>query len=257
MDIRTTNVTAIYLGQRFIINKLALGKALATTPLVYAYGESGRIVLFRYGVMVSYGLSQAELINLEQKITGITITPHAQPVTESFELIQSDEAEGIREETFNLHEFDLPRLQLIAEILACVVVLDFYEAAVSSTFDYLEPLAQNLKQQSRTVSNDKKLLSQIGEILSIQGKMVGRVEVSEKPEVLWEYPQLERLYQRLEDEFEITERHVALERKLALITKSAETLLDLLNHKRSLRVEWYIVILIVIDIIVSLGEYLF
>ena len=73
-----------------------------------------------------------------------------------------------------------------------------------------------------------------------------------KPEVLWEYPGLERFYLSLETEYEIRERHTALERKLDLISRTAETLLDLVHNKRSLRVEWYIVILIVVDIIVSL-----
>ena len=37
--------------------------------------------------------------------------------------------------------------------------------------------------------------------------MVGRVAVAEKPELLWDRPDLEGLYIRLEDEFEIKERH--------------------------------------------------
>jgi uncharacterized Rmd1/YagE family protein len=47
---------------------------------------------------------------------------------------------------------------------------------------------------------------------------------------------------------------VALERKLDLISRTAETLLELMQHKRSLRVEWYIVILIVIEILLTLYE---
>ncbi len=94
----------------------------------------------------------------------------------------------------------------------------------------------------------------IGDALLIDHKMVGRVEVGEKPELLWERPELERLYVRLEDEYEIRERHLALERKLSLISRTAETLLDLLQHHRSLRVEWYIVALIVFEIFLTLYE---
>lgn len=50
---------------------------------------------------------------------------------------------------------------------------------------------------------------------------VGRVEVDEKPETLWERPDLERFYVRLEDEYELKERHLALERKLELISRTA------------------------------------
>lgn len=84
--------------------------------------------------------------------------------------------------------------------------------------------------------------------------MVGRVEVTEKPELLWDHPEHEQLYLRLEDEYELTERHAALDRKLSLISRTAETVLSILQDKRTLRVEWYITILIVIEIFITLGE---
>ena len=86
----------------------------------------------------------------------------------------------------------------------------------------------------------------------IEGKMIGRVEIAEKPELIWDHPEYERLYLRLEDEYELTERHAAVDRKLALISRTAETLLSILQNQRSLRVEWYIVVLIVIEIVITL-----
>ena len=45
---------------------------------------------------------------------------------------------------------------------------------------------------------------------------------------------------------------MALHRKLEVIGQTVETVLDLLQSRRSLRVEWYIVILIVAEIVLSL-----
>ena len=59
---------------------------------------------------------------------------------------------------------------------------------------------------------------------------------------------------RLEDDYEIVERNVALERKLDLVSKTAETLLQLSNETRALRVEWYIVALIVLEILLTLFQ---
>ena len=67
--------------------------------------------------------------------------------------------------------------------------------------------------------------------LLIEAKMIGRVEATEKPELIWDYPEYERLFMRLEDEYELSERQSALERKLSLISRTAETLLGILqNH---------------------------
>ncbi len=62
---------------------------------------------------------------------------------------------------------------------------------------------------------------------------------------------------RLQNEYELKERHLDLERKLSLIAQTAETLLDILRNERSLRVEWYIVILIILEILLTLYQMIF
>ena len=64
------------------------------------------------------------------------------------------------------------------------------------------------------------------------------------------------LYLRLENEYELRERLIALEQKLALISKSVETALAILQRDSSYRVEWYIVILIVGEIFLSIYDIL-
>ncbi|MCK7497852.1 MAG: RMD1 family protein [Comamonadaceae bacterium] len=100
----------------------------------------------------------------------------------------------------------------------------------------------------------KALLRELGDVLLIQSRMVGRAEVSEKPDITWELPVLDRLYDRLAVEFELRDREQALTRKLELIQLAANNYLNLLNGQRTLRVEWYIVILILAEILLILYE---
>ena len=151
----------------------------------------------------------------------------------------------------------IERLQLVADILGKSVVLAQYESKVSQSFERIEPFAANLEKRSPAGRQARELLRYIGSVMLSEHNMVGRVEVAEKPDLLWERPELERLYLRLQDEFEINDRHAALERKLELISRTAHTVLELLQNRRNLRVEWYIVILIVFEIILSLYEMFF
>ena len=84
--------------------------------------------------------------------------------------------------------------------------------------------------------------------------MVGHIAIEDKPDLLWDHPELERLYLRLEDEYEIEERNSALQQKLNLIYKTAETLHSVLEDRRILHVEWYIVILILFEVIMGLWD---
>ena len=86
----------------------------------------------------------------------------------------------------------------------------------------------------------------------MQQKMVGRAGTSETPELLWEHPELDRFYMRLADEYELRDRDRALDRKLEIVSNTVETLLGLVQTRSSMRVEWYIVALIVAELLLSL-----
>ena len=247
-------VRALFLGQRLDLRAFEQGQRLGESPLVVTAGAAGCAVLFRYGVAVLYGVNAIEEASFTKDIQEFVIEPHALPESEEVTAILGDTREGVSENKLHLQEFSLERLQLLADVLAKSVVLGYYERTIAESFDRIEPLATDMDRFGHVGRRAHDLIRHIGQTLAIQGKMVGRVEVEEKPELLWEMPELERLYLRLEDEYELRERHKALERKLDLISRTAETLLGLLMNKRTLHVEWYIVILIVIEIVLMLYE---
>ena len=88
----------------------------------------------------------------------------------------------------------------------------------------------------------------------MQHRVTGPVAVSEKPDILWDKPQLERLYARLEDEYELKERAEALNRKLAVVAGTAQALTDIIDTSRSLRLEIIIVLLILFEVLITIYQ---
>jgi uncharacterized Rmd1/YagE family protein len=246
---------AMFLGQHIDLRQFTAGQRLAVRPLVISIGSGNATVLFRYGVAVIFDASHSSQPVVVRDIAPFVKERHAVPETEEVILRVGGECdEGIEDETICVQELTIERLQIIASVLSKSVVLAEYESRVSENFDRVEPFAVELGRHGRGGRQMKKLLRQIGNVLLTEHKMVGRVEVREKPEVLWEHPELETLYAHLEVEFEIGERYAALERKLALTSRTVGTVLDLLQNRRTLRVEWYIVILIVVEIVIMVYE---
>ena len=136
-------------------------------------------------------------------------------------------------------------------MLAKSVVLAHYEQRLAPILDRVERLGESL-QSGRGGTERSQLLQEIGEILLIQTRTVGRAEIAEKPDLVWDDPDLDRLYVRLAAEYELRDRDTALARKLDLVAKTSELYLDLIHNRQSLRVEWYIVILILFEIALSL-----
>ena len=54
---------------------------------------------------------------------------------------------------------------------------------------------------------------------------------------------------RLADEYELRDRDRALDRKLDVISRTVELLLGLVQTRSSIRVEWYIALLIVAELL--------
>jgi uncharacterized Rmd1/YagE family protein len=100
---------------------------------------------------------------------------------------------------------------------------------VSAVFDVIEPFAHEWAEHGRTPRSRKAILKLIGNALLVQQRVPGRVAVAEKPDVLWEKPELGRLYARLEDEYELKVRVDGLEQKLTVIAETANALTDIID----------------------------
>ena len=246
---------ALLVGERIDLRSLSTAEQLATDPVTIAAGAIGVAVLFRYGAVVLFNVAPLEEADLLRQLHPLVQQPYASPETESLEIhIDASTREGMTGNVLTLADYAIERFQLVADILSKSTVLAMYEARARRSFDLVEPFALSLQKDSRGTSSGSELLQQIGVALLSEHNLVGRVEVIDKPEIIWEHPNLERLYLRLEDEFEIRERHLALERKLDLVSNTAHTVLEVLQSRGSHRLELYVVILILVEILLSLVQ---
>jgi uncharacterized Rmd1/YagE family protein len=249
-----TRVTAhaLHIGDR--INTMGFeGEALSAVPLAIRVGKTGVAVLFRYGVAVLIGLSPQDesgfLAKLTPRIGGKLerVEEEAAIVAVTSETEDQVQAGG----PIQLRDMSLERLLVIADVLAKSVVLANDEREVAKVFEIIEPFTKELADYGRTRRDRKGMLKLLGNALLVQHRVSGRVAVAEKPDALWDRPDLERLYARLEDEYELKERVDALNRKLAVVAETANTLADIIDTRRSLRLELIVVILIAFEVVVT------
>lgn len=244
---------ACYVGARIDTREMEKRDSVLLSPLMLRAGNRGHAVVFRFGVVVFIDMSEAERQEFIERLKARITNPILLPSCEELD-IQLGEADKLDPEGGLVLRDVIPeRLQVVASVLAKSAVLGHYELALSLVFDRIEALAENLRRGGPRI-RDRDLLREIGDVLGSQTRMVGRVEVTEKPEITWDSPELDRLYEKLAIEYELHDRDLALTRKLELVSEIARTHLDLLYSRRTLRVEWYIVILIVFEIVLTLIE---
>lgn len=246
---------ALLIGDR--INTAGFeGQVLSSAPLAVRMGSSGLAVLFRYGVAVFIGLSAAEEAEFLEKSSARTFGKITPPEEEwaKIQIAKEGEEPIPVGGPILVREFSLERLLVVSDALAKSVVLGRDEREVTNVFDTIEPFARELATFGKTSRNRTDLLKLMGNALLVQHRLSGRVAVGEKPDVLWDRPDLERLYARLEDEYELSERAETLNRKLEVIADTASRLADIVDTKRSLRLEIIVIFLIAFEIVITFYE---
>ncbi len=246
---------ALQIGDR--INTAGFeGPLLSSAPLTIRSGKQGLAVVFRYGVVVFVGLAadeEAEFLERLQSRTFGKITPYEDEWAKIQVAKEGDEPIPVGGPIL-VRELSVERLLVVADALAKSVVLARDERQVANVIDSIEPFARELGTEGRTSRNRTDLLKLLGNALLVQQRLSGRVAVGDKPDVLWDRPDLERLYARLEDEYELSERAETLNRKLSVIADTATTLSDIIDTKRSLRLELIVIYLIAFEILITFYE---
>jgi required for meiotic nuclear division protein 1 len=241
-------IHAVLLGDRLVADRSSNPDMVSSAPFCFRKGD-GYAVIFRYGALVLIGLApEQEQSVLAQYAQGVT------PIEEErLELVLApDQEEGlIADGRLQIKTLTAAHALVLADILAKSIALARYEREIAAVFDTIEPAATTLAVSGRIPRARKALLQLIGSALLAQHRVSGRIAFAEKPDALWDHPELERFYARLEDEYEIIERGTLLHGKVEVIASAAQTFTDMMDTARSMRLEVLIVVLILAELIIA------
>jgi uncharacterized Rmd1/YagE family protein len=243
----------VHVGERLDVKGIE-PRLAPLLPVMIEVGSSGIAVLIRAGAVVLFNVDP---IQSERFISDLGSRIHGRVERQETErsVVRLGDADAVEPDAIVVRDLTMERLQVIAEILGKSVVLARYEQDIAEAFTAIEPMALQMKTQpSRLPWKQRDLVRTIGDAMLVEHQLVDRAELLEKPDMLWENAELDRLYTRLEDEYELRERYLTLDTKIGVVSRAAQTMLELAQTKRSLHVEYYIVALILFEIILAVGE---
>lgn len=246
---------AVLLGERLDLRGVAAAEGGLADPVQLAGPQGLTAFAFRWGAVVLIGGTAEQQSALLATLRPRVSQPLAEPVEESAALLLGAAEDGIDSSgAVLLRDARRERLALVADALAKSAALAHQEATLSGTLDAMEPFVGALATTGRLAASTRALQRTIGAALSARSRTTARVQADDKPDLLWDHPDLERLFARLVDELELVERSQALDRKLALVGEASTTLLTLVQSRRTYVVEIAIVLLILLEVIKGFWE---
>ncbi len=250
------HIRALQLGDHIDLKGLEREDAFSSNPLAFRTRSGGTVVLFKSGAVVFVNMTPIEEEDVVRGLGTRVIEPLNERESESAQIVVRPAEDDITSPTgaIQLKAADPNRLLLVAEALAVSVALAHDERRIARAFERLEPVASSLVKRRLPPGPKSALLGQIGEALHIQQRLAERVDLDEKPDLLWDHPELERFWAKLVDEYDLPQRARAIERRLAVIRETADTITDLISTRTSHRLEWYIIALIALEIALGLWD---
>lgn len=248
-------VHAVLLGERIDLRGLRPEGMVSQTPLAWRTEAGQLVALFRFGAIVFFDVDESAQTVLIDGIKDRIVDPFLVRETESAVI-----AAGVftRDQTtsdlIGLVDLADERLLTVADVLAKSVALARDEKQVTTVFDRIEPFARDLSATGGSSIRFRKLASMMGDALGAQARIVGGVEVADKPDLLWERPDLQRLHTVLAEEYELHDRARVLSQKLKVVEECASALVGFADARRAYHLEWTIIILIAFEIALTLLE---
>ncbi|KLO20029.1 DUF155-domain-containing protein [Schizopora paradoxa] len=217
-------------------------------------GTGAEMFLFNYGVVVIWGMTEAEE---KRFLTSI----------KRFE-VEKLAPEDVQMEDLNYYYANYSRIfndvitlrrssgfmtkLSLSHALAQSVKISLFEDLISSTIDQTKDIPEIISETGKVGMPHKQIMQQIGElfILRININLVG--SVLDSPEVFWSYPDLQPLYEAARSYLEIPQRVHLLNTRVEVLQDMLQLLKESVSSKHSERLEQIVIALIGIEIVLGI-----
>ena len=223
--------------------------------------KASDIFYFKNGTIVTWNISKKISKQLAKEAAQFTDDDTKMDIQEHFFYYFDEKTIMKNHPYFNVEIITLAEdddeLRLAASFgLAQSVKLSYYQRILSDMTDKYSYLIRQLAETG-SISLKRKEISQIlGSIFWVKSSVNLRSEYLHVPGYFWQHSNIESIYLMVERFMDIPKRLGMLNQKLDILNEIFNILSGELQHQHAAKLEWVIIVLIVIEIIFSLLAFL-
>ena len=117
------------------------------------------------------------------------------------------------------------------------------------------PVVDSLKTRGQVHGSTKQILKTAGFAMAVRETILAKLTLFDDPPEAWESERLSRLHNLLYEHFDIKKRLSGLHAKLTFLTDLNLMLMNVLQNRGSHRLEWIVIVLIVVETILSFIQF--
>lgn len=261
-------VTSITVGEQIdlervsqILEKNALHHSVIVADEVVNWSIGGKemLMILANGTIVGWNLSEDQMMKTYVPTIMSAVVEKYLPESEEMDFVEiskpTDEENGtsfmqgdvlvIQGENSQQKQLEMAAFAIgLSRSTRLSILEESLEKHIQLTRDNSEALLKGMRLQTK----ESDILKLTGRLFLIRGKLNLYSELIETPDLYWSEPTLEKIYEAVSRRLDINLRIGIMNRKLDYITEEQRALLSVLNEKKSTRLEWIIIILIMVEV---------
>jgi len=221
-----------------------------STELFYKNGDQQYYFVINYGAIVFFNQPQQEIeqvLKLLVEHFGIT---SSDLLSDEFEIIANPDAHvDIEFGHLTLREIDYDAVKIIMLNMAQSIALNYYDQVSQQLITEVRLITTQMETKGKLSINKKNILKFIGKALNTQNRIAENLYIFDSPPITWESEYYNRINKTLASHFELNARYRSIESNFKIVEANLHAFLDVNNHHESSRLEWIIIILILVEVI--------
>jgi uncharacterized Rmd1/YagE family protein len=219
--------------------------------------EGKQVRIFPFGSMVFANFSYPEITDIVhylRRVDKCVYTTVPFEYTDDYRIeVNQETAPAINNDYMVVEVAKEFQFEIASVILAKSVALERIEASVNKLLDDVEEIVSYLDEGNLTVS-DERLGRLSAKILGFKLDTISYIMLLDKPAITWSNNEAGELYDELSAMFELSDRFGNVRHKIDTLMDITEVFSGLAHAKRGAKLEWAIIILIVIEVLLQLSD---
>lgn len=221
-----------------------------SAELFYKNGDQQYYFVINYGAIVFFNQPQQEIEQVVKLLVEHFGLTSSDLLSDEFEIIANPDAHvDIEFGHLTLKEIDYDAVKIIMLNMAQSIALNYYDQVSQQLISEVRLFTTQMETRGKLSINKKNILKFIGKALNTQNRIAENLYIFDSPPITWENEYYNRINKTLASHFELNARYRSIENNFKIIEANLHAFLDVNNHHESSRLEWIIIILILVEVI--------
>lgn len=219
--------------------------------LFFDFENDKYVYILKHGIICVYNFTSLEIDDLRNQLYKFTTSAKLidNSLKDSIKVITDSKVFKIDFEAVHLTNSDIEKIRLVMLNVSQSVALDYYAGITEHLLEDTRQHTNYLEAKGKLDIDGKKLKKYIGKVLNVKNKISENLYIFDSPDAVWDDEQLNKLNLELKKKFDLKDRYQTISQQLNIVKENLDLFKDIMFHKESSKLEWIIIILIVIEVI--------